>query len=59
MESGAALVLVTRSRRRERALTEAEVYLRCYGNRALCAVRVAPGSTLQTAYPRPAAAPTR
>lgn len=39
-DSGAALALAFRSRRRERALTEAEAYARCHGQRALCPVRV-------------------
>src|SRR5205807_5941374 len=38
-ESGAALVSATPTRRRERALSEAEAYARCHGHRALCPVR--------------------
>jgi len=39
VESGATLVPATRTRRRERALSEAEAYARCHGHRALCPVR--------------------
>jgi len=39
VESGRTLVPATRTRRRERALSEAEAYARCHGHRALCPVR--------------------
>jgi hypothetical protein len=39
-ESGATLIPATHTRRRERALSEAEAYARCHGQRALCPVRV-------------------
>ena len=39
-ESGATLVSATPTRRRERALSEAEAYARCHGHRALCRVRI-------------------
>jgi hypothetical protein len=40
VDSGSALPLATHSKHRERALTEAEAYARCHGNRALCPVRI-------------------
>jgi len=40
MESGPTLVSATPTRRRERALSEAEAYARCHGHRALCQVRI-------------------
>jgi len=43
VESGGTLALATRSRRRERALSEAEAYARCHGHRPLCPVRVTVG----------------
>jgi len=39
-DSRSTLAVVVRSRRRERSLTEAEVYFRCYGSRALRSVPV-------------------
>jgi hypothetical protein len=43
VDSGKTLALPTPSRRRERALSEAEAYARCHGHRALCPVRVTGG----------------
>jgi hypothetical protein len=40
VESGATLIPATRTRRRERALSEAEAYARCHGQRALSLVRM-------------------
>jgi hypothetical protein len=40
MDSASTLVDATRSRRRQRALTEAEAYFRCHGRRALRPVPV-------------------
>src|SRR5919206_2349998 len=40
VESGATLIPAIRTRRRERALSEAEAYARCHGQRALCPVRL-------------------
>jgi len=51
VDSGPTLVLAMRSRRRERALTEAEAYARCHGKRALYAVRV-PASQDRDPAPR-------
>jgi hypothetical protein len=43
VESGGTVVSATRTRRRERALSEAEAYARCHGHRPLCPVRVTVG----------------
>jgi len=40
VESGATLVSATPTRRRERALSEAEAYARCHGHRALYPERI-------------------
>ena len=40
VESGPTLIPATRTRRRERALSEAEAYARCHGQRALSLVRM-------------------
>jgi len=43
VDSGETLAPAPRSRRRERALSEAEAYARCHGHRPLCPVRVTAG----------------
>jgi len=39
-ESGPTLIPATPTRRRERAISEAEAYARCHGRRALSQVRI-------------------